>query len=375
MTHNIVVLGGGYTGTMCAIRLARRSRRMRGQDVTVTLVNPSERFTERLRMHQIATGQRVKDIRLPDLLAGTGVTFVNSRAVTLGVHVVGLANGRSLPFDTLVFAIGSVADTASVPGAGEFAYTLDTPADAKRLPANGTIAVCGGGLTGIESAAEIAEQHPAAHVVLLTRDAPGGMMSPKARAYLDRSLARLGVEVRAGVEVTKVLPDGVELAGGETLPVDACLWTVGFLPPPLAREAGLEVDARGRIVVDETLRSVSHPSIYAIGDSAAVKQSWGIIHGTCQSGIPTGVYAADAIARRLRGKAVKPFRFGYIHQPVSLGRRDAVIQFTKRDDRPGRWFLTGRAARLYKEVVTSSPAPTYRMSKRLNVPLAMLSRP
>jgi NADH dehydrogenase FAD-containing subunit len=374
MTHNIVVLGGGYTGTMCAIRLARRTRRM-PEDVTVTLVNPSERFTERLRMHQIATGQRLKDIRLPDLLAGTGVTFVKSRAVALGQHVVSLENGRSLSFDTLVFAIGSVADTHSVPGAGEFAYTLDTPADAKRLSTKGTVAVCGGGLTGIESAAEIAEQHPAAHVVLLSRDNPGWMMSPKARAYLEKSLARLGVEVRAGVEVTKVLPDGLELSGGETLPVDACLWTVGFVPPPLAREAGLAVDAHGRIVVDETLRSVSHPSIYAIGDSAAVTQPWGVIHGTCQSGIPTGVYAADAIVRRLRGKRVKPFRFGYIHQPVSLGRRDAVIQFTKRDDRPGRWFLTGRAARIYKEVVTSSPPPTYRLSKRLSVPLAMLRRP
>lgn len=90
---------------------------------------------------------------------------------------------------------------------------------------------------------------------------------------------------------------------------------------------------------------------------------------------PSGVYAADAIVRRLRGKRVKPFRFGYIHQPVSLGRRDAVIQFTKRDDRPGCWFLTGRAARIYKEVVTSSPAPTRRLSKRLSVPLAVLRRP
>lgn len=187
-------------------------------DVTVTLVNPSERFTERLRMHQIATRQPVQDIRLPDLVKGTGVRFVNSRAVTLGAHVVSLENGRSLPFDALVFAIGSVADTASVLGAGEFTYTLDTPTDAKRPPATGTIAVCGGGLTGIESAAEIAEQHPAAHVVLLTKDTPGWMMSPKARAYLDKSLSGLGVEIRAGVEVIKVLPDGVELAGGETRP-------------------------------------------------------------------------------------------------------------------------------------------------------------
>jgi NADH dehydrogenase FAD-containing subunit len=118
---------------------------------------------------------------------------------------------------------------------------------------------------------------------------------------------------------------------------------------------------------------VSHPSTYAIGDAAAIRQSWGTIHGTCQSGIPSGAYAADAVARRLHGRKVKPFRFGYIHQPVSLGRRDAVIQFTRADDSPRRWFLTGRMAILYKEFVTSSPPTTYRLSRRLNVPAAALS--
>jgi NADH dehydrogenase FAD-containing subunit len=118
---------------------------------------------------------------------------------------------------------------------------------------------------------------------------------------------------------------------------------------------------------------VSHPSTYAIGDAAAVRQAWGTIHGTCQSGIPSGAHAADAIARRLRGREAKPFRFGYIHQPVSLGRRDAVIQFTRADDSPRRWFLAGRLAVAYKEFVTSSPMTTYRLSKRLTIPTAALS--
>jgi hypothetical protein len=79
------------------------------------------------------------------------------------------------------------------------------------------------------------------------------------------------------------------------------------------------------------------------------------------------------VTRRLRGRKVKPFRFGYIHQPVSLGRKDAVIQFTRADDSPRRWFLTGRMAVLYKEFVTSSPPLTYRLARRLNIPAAALS--
>jgi NADH:ubiquinone reductase (H+-translocating) len=118
---------------------------------------------------------------------------------------------------------------------------------------------------------------------------------------------------------------------------------------------------------------VSHPDVVAIGDAAAIRQPWGTIHGTCQSGIPSGAHAADNIARVLAGKAAKPFRFGYIHQPVSLGRKDAVIQFTHADDTPRRWFLSGRAAVIYKELVTSSPLPAYRMSRRLTVPAALLA--
>jgi NADH dehydrogenase len=170
-----------------------------------------------------------------------------------------------------------------------------------------------------------------------------------------------------------VLPGAVELAGGELVESDACLWTTGFVASPLAAESGMTVDARGRVVVDETLRSVSHPSVYAIGDSAAIQQGWGVIHGTCQSGIPSGAHAASVIARRIRGKKAKPFRFGYYHQPVSLGRKDAVIQFTHPDDSPSRWYLTGRWAIAYKESVTSSPMKTYRLSKRISVPARALS--
>jgi NADH:ubiquinone reductase (H+-translocating) len=379
--HPIVVLGAGYTGMMCAIGMARRTRRHGGR---VTLVNPSARFVERLRMHQIATGQHLDDVSIPDLLAGTGVEFVQGRATRIDpvareVRVDTADGARPLAYETLVYAIGSVADVGTVPGVDAHAYTLNSPQTAARLAARlaevpgGTVAVCGGGLTGIEAATEIAESHPGVRVTLLTRDLPGSMMSQRARGYLNRALDRLGIEVRAGVEVTKVLPDAVELAGGELVPVDACVWTTGFVARPLAAEAGYAVDRYGRIVVDPTLRSVSHPSTYAIGDAAAIRQSWGTIHGTCQSGIPSGAYTAETVARRLRGRKVRPFRFGYIHQPVSLGRRDAVIQFTRADDSPRRWYLTGRLAVLYKEFVTSSPPITYRVSRRLNVPAAALS--
>jgi NADH:quinone reductase (non-electrogenic) len=358
--HRIVVLGAGYTGVMAAVNLAARTKRR--DDVAITVVNATERFTERLRLHQTASGQELADLRIPDLLGDIEFVCGWVTRVDVEARTVRVDDERVLEYDTLVYALGGVTDTSTVPGVDEHAFTLDSRHDAEllahRLPEVTTVAVCGSGLTGLEAAAEIAEQHPHLEVVLLGREEPGAAMGPKARSHVDGVLARLGVRVRSGVEIIKVLPDAVTLAGGETVAADVVLWTSGVRISPLAPD--LETDDRGRIVTDPALRSVSHPNVYAIGDAAAVWQGYGLMHGTCQSGMPTGAHAAVSIVRELKGKEPRPFRFGYYHLPVSLGRGDAVVQFTKPDGSPRRMALTGRRAVWYKETVSSAPWPTYR---------------
>ncbi|MEU7744785.1 FAD-dependent oxidoreductase [Nonomuraea sp. NPDC049158] len=389
---NILILGAGYTGIAAAIRAATRTRRYGGK---VTLVSASPRFTERLRLHQTAAGERLRDHAIADIIAGTGIDLVLVRVSALdperhevtvngvvtinGVATVdgeGADTRRVIAYDKLIYALGTVTD-ASTPGVAEHAYVYDDHDQAVRLARRlseldrGTVVVAGGGLTGVESATELAEAHPNLRVVLLSRGRPGSMMGEKARAYVERAMDRLGIQVRDGAEVTKVLPDAVELAGGELVHSDATLWTAGTKGLPLAAEAGLTVDGQGRIVVDAALRSESHPDVYAVGDAAAVRQPYGVMHGTCQGGIPTGLHAADALADGLRGRAVKAFRFGYVHQPLSLGRRDAVIQFTHPDDTPRRAYLKGRWAIAYKETVSGSPMPTYRLLKHGLVPVGL----
>jgi NADH dehydrogenase FAD-containing subunit len=359
--HRIVILGAGYAGTAAAMSLAGRVRRR--DDVRITLVSASPRFTERLRLHQVAAGERVADLRLPDLLRRTGIALEIGwvTAIDAGAHSVRVDDARVLGYDTLIYALGGVADT-SVPGAADHAYVMNSAHDAHllsaKLRAARSVVVCGSGLTGVETAAEIASTS-AATVTLAGRSEPGAEVGPRARAYLQRSLSRLGVTVRAGAPVTKVLPDGVELATGELVPGDVVVWSTGVRVPPLAAAAGLTTDRLGRIVTDRFLRSVSHPDVYAIGDAAAIEQDYGIMHGTCQSGMPTGVAAARNIARSLTGRRPAAFRFGYVHTPISLGRHDAVVQFTHRDHTPGRFFLTGRLAAWYKETVSSAPWPAY----------------
>ncbi|GAA1282157.1 oxidoreductase [Planotetraspora silvatica] len=369
--HRVLVLGAGYAGMAAAIQLAARVKRR--EDVRVTLVNPQERFTERLRLHLSATGQQVAEMDIPELLEGTGAQFARGwvTAVDPDAKTVRIDDDRVLHYDTLVYGLGSLADTAAVPGVEDHAYNLDSVQDAEVLAdrlarlGRGTVVVGGSGLTGVESAAEIAERHPELNVVLLGRREPGAAMTPKAKAYLQAALERLNVHVRGGIEVVKVLPGSVELAGGESIAADVVLWTSGTRVSPLAAAAGLTVDERGRIVTDAALRSVSHPDVYAVGDAAAIRQGYGVMHGTCQGGMPTGVHAAVSIFRTLNGKQPKPFRFGYYHTPVSLGRHDAVVQFTHPDDSPRRVHLTGRIAARYKETVTASPWPTYGRMKKM----------
>ncbi|MFD4976533.1 NAD(P)/FAD-dependent oxidoreductase [Streptomyces sp. NPDC058424] len=369
--YRVVILGAGYAGMAAAVQLAARVKRRGGVEVTV--VNAQERFTERMRLHMTATGQRVAELSIPQLLDGTGARFVRGwvTAVDADAKTVRIDDDRVLPYDTLVYGLGSVADTSAVPGVEDHTYTLSSAQDAELLGdrlerlGSGTVVVVGSGLTGIESAAEIAERHPELNVVLLGRTEPGAAMNPKAKAYVHAALERLGVRVRTGVEVVKALPDALELAGGESIAADAVLWTSGTRVSPLAAAGGLAVDERGRIITDAALRSVSHPEVYAVGDAAAIRQGYGVMHGTCQGGMPTGVHAALSIDRALRGKQPTPFRFGYYHTPVSLGRGDAVVQFTRPDDSPRRICLTGRMAVRYKETVTASPWPTYGRMKKM----------
>lgn len=369
--HHVVVLGAGYAGMSAAIQLAVRVKHR--DDVRVTVVNAQERFTERLRLHMTATGKQPAQLNTRELLAGTGIEFVAGwvTSVDAGAKTVRIDDDRLLRYDTLVYGLGGVADAAAVPGAEDHGHTLNSARDAELLAGRlaplgrGTVVVGGSGLTGVESAAEIAERYPELDVVLLGRREPGAAMNPTAKAYLAAALERLGVTVHSGVEVTKVLPDAVDLAGGERFAADVVLWTSGTRASPSAAAAGLAVDERGRIVTDQALRSVSHPDVYAVGDAAAIHQGYGVMHGTCQGGMPSGVHAAVSIVRALRGKRPKPFRFGYYHTAVSLGRDDAVVQFTHPDGSARRVCLTGRRAARYKEMVTAAPWSTYERMKKM----------
>lgn len=363
MQHRIVVLGAGYTGAVVAGRLARRLRR---EDVTITLVNAEPDFVERVRMHQLATGQDLKPRPLDEMFAGTGVELRLARVASVDVdrRTVAVDTGETLAYDSLVYALGSAWNDQAVPGVREHAHEIASRPGALRLRerlaalgAGQSVLVVGGGLTGLEAATEIAEARPDLDVALAARGALGDWLSAKGRAHLRTVTDRLGITVHEHAAVTAVAADGVTTADGREVPADVTVWTTGFAVHPIARATTLEVTDHGRIVVDATMRSVSHPDVYAVGDAAlAMGPGDKPLRMSCASGVPMAWQAADALAARLTGTKVPSGSIRYYQQCVSLGRKEGLIQFVTADDQAVERALTGRLAARYKELICKGAA-------------------
>ncbi|MFF4562393.1 NAD(P)/FAD-dependent oxidoreductase [Streptomyces sp. NPDC001435] len=366
MQHRIIVLGAGYTGAIAAGRLAKRLHR---EDVAITLVNAEPDFVERVRMHQLATGQDLKPRPFSEMFADTGVELRLAKVTGVDADrrtvAVSDANGtEELEYDTLVYALGSGWNDQAVAGTAEHAHEIAGRPGAlrlrerlARLDAGQPVVVVGGGLTGLEAATEIAEARPDLDVALAARGGLGDWLSPKGRRHLRKVFDRLGITVHEHAAVTSVGADRVTTADGTSVPAAVTVWTTGFAVHPIARATTLEVTDTGRIVVDRTMRSVSHPDVYAIGDAALVAGPGDKpLRMSCASGVPTAWQAADAIAARLTGGKLPNVPLRYFNQCISLGRKEGLIQYVTADDRAVRAALTGRLAAVYKELVCKGAA-------------------
>lgn len=345
MAH-IVVLGAGYAGLTAALRIGRGHQ--------VTLVTAERHFTERIRLHEFVAGRTSVSIPLSELTRGRGIATVQDTVTAVEPHrkVVRTDSGREITYDSLVYALGSRTDMTT-PGVAEHACTVEGAGDLRaRLRAGtGPVVVVGGGLTGIELAAELGEAYPDRHVELVSAQEPGDRLSVKGKVYVRTVLERLGVEVRSGVRVSRV-DKGVLRTDAGNIAAEVIVWAASFAVSALAKEAGLAVDDRKRVRVDATLRSESHPDIYVVGDAAAGHiPGTGELRMSCASGMPLGAHAADAIRARSAGREPKPLRFRYFVQCVSLGRRDGLIQAVQADDTPKERILRGRVAAWVKEAV------------------------
>ena len=345
------------------MRLAGKVAR---QNVHIALVNESDTFTERPRLLQFATNQVIQWRSLPQILRQTHVQFIQGRVTSIDhaqheIVVVDQQHTHHMEYDYLVYALGSVTDRQTVPGLAEYAYTLaasgplSAAALRETLPSveakHGHVVICGGGATGIETAAEVATAYPDIKVHLVTQGSFSLFLGKTVASSIRRSLTRLGIEIIDQTTVAAVRAHSVVIDQGSEIPCDLCVWTGGFVALPLAREAGLAVNERNQIVVDPFLRSISHPEIYAIGDAAHPREDPGVpvVRMSAVTATIMGAHGADCLSAVLRGKTPRPLSFAYLGQGIALGRHNAIGFNNYPDDKPYPPYFTGWLGYLIRE--------------------------
>ncbi|WP_425954557.1 NAD(P)/FAD-dependent oxidoreductase [Xylanimonas sp. McL0601] len=348
MRTQILVLGAGYAGVMAANRLTQRD------DVDIMLVNPRPHFVERIRLHQLVGGTHDAVQPFAHVLAdAVRVVVDEAAAIDAPRRRVLLANGDELSYDYLVYAVGSSPSDSGVPGVDEHAFPVSSFESATQLrraladEPDAPVVVVGGGPTGIETAAELAEQGRDVTLVAGTVVAP--YFNEPGRRSLTKRLLRLGVTVITGTRVTRVTDGFVELADGQHVPTGITVWATGFEPSDLAARSGLATDPEGRLLADETLTSIDDDRIVGAGD--AVSPSGVPERMSCQAAEPLGMRAAETVLARLAGRRPELLANPFFGQCVALGRGGATAQISRSDDTATWMFVGGKAGAWLKEQV------------------------
>ncbi len=343
----VVIAGGGFGGLYTALALASKRHHP-----PILLIEPGERFLFLPLLYELLSGElRSWEIcpRYDALLAGRGVAWLRDRvtAVDANSHQVHMASGRSLQFSQLVLATGGGNETFGVPGAQEHGLFFRTLADVERLNqlvetlrqrrgAQQRIAIVGAGPSGVELACKLADLLAGAATIALIEQGPTAL--PQARAFnREQALAALqrrNVRLHTATAVQAVEADQLRLAGGQTLAVDATIWTAGLRlqPPPISPAAAS--DRRGRLWVSPELRLLHSANIYALGDVAALApqasdqdRDDGLqpLPTTAQVAFQQAECLANNLMRAAAGEPQEPFQFQDLGEMLSLGIGEASV--------------------------------------------------
>jgi selenide,water dikinase len=303
LSTRLVLAGGGHAH-LFVLESLLRGRRPTGLDVTLVAQDRQHAYSGMLP-GLVGGRYQPEDVLLdlPALARVANADFVEATitAVEPDTRAVVLADGKRLAYDLLSVAVGSATAGADVPGVRDRAILIK-PIDrgltivpaveravAAAAPGAPSVAVVGGGAGGVELALNLRARlrllgRPDARIrVVEESDRILGDRSAACRRAAEAALSRAWVGLVLGGRVIAVERDRLVLRSGATVPADLVIWAAGAAGPPLLADSGLALDERGFLRVDSTLRSVSHPEVFAAGDSATLER---------QPGLPkSGVYA------------------------------------------------------------------------------------
>lgn len=380
----ICILGGGFGGLYTALKLESLVWPDEKKP-QVLLIDQSKNFVFKPMLYELLSGEvEPWEIAPPfaDLLTNTSIQFRQDRAKYLhpvddrvkngpvpcagSVH---LESGAVVDYDWLVLALGAGSKLDLVPGAADYALPFSTIDDAckvndklkewerknfsKGFPTR--VVVVGCGYSGVELAATISERLQDKGVVqavnvenTICPSAPPGNREAALKILQERNVELLLGYIVSSIskasekgdqESEKVDPVKLNLElkpaergiQGQTLEADLVLWTVGSKPQlpqlePCDRPQKIPLNSRGQVETDETLRVKGSPHIFAIGDSAAFRDSTGkILPATAQVAIQQADYTGWNLWAAINDRPLLPFRFQNLGEMITLGRYDGAV--------------------------------------------------
>jgi NADH:ubiquinone reductase (H+-translocating) len=355
----IVVAGAGYAGLHVALRLTARLRRK--PTMELVLVDRHDYHQVITELPRVAAGTRAAGaVRIPlqDMLAAQ-VRFAQTEIN--GFDLAGrrlLTAGGPIGWRWLVLALGSRPNDFAIPGLADRALSLYSASDAERVWAAvsnaltaaaaetgperqhrlATVVVGGGGATGVELAGELAEILPEAvrsrglapgrPAVQLIEAGPTILAgsSPQLIGKATKILADLGVQVRTNAAIAAATDEGFRLADGQLVEGGVFVWAGGLKAPELVADSGLPTGHNGRVKVDQYLRVLDHPDIYAAGDLASVTdpRTGHVLPPLAQVALEEGETVARNLAAEQEGRPLEAFTFHDKGFVVSVGTRRGV---------------------------------------------------
>ncbi|OUS96402.1 NAD(P)/FAD-dependent oxidoreductase [Rhodococcus sp. NCIMB 12038] len=347
-SDRVLVLGSGFAGLWAALGAARRLDEL-GAAGTVDVTVISAKPFHDIRVRNYEADLSACRIPLADLLDPVGVGHITAEVTAIDtaartVTVSGDGAGGTQRYDRLVLALGSRVAKPDIPGLREFGFDVDTYDGAMKLQrhlatlSNGragagaaTAVVVGAGLTGIETASELPGMlaktcHGEPRVVLIDHNPHvGSDMGDSARPVIEAGLSDNGVETMTGVGVAAVDEHGVTLSSGEVLAAETVVWCAGMRANPLTAQLDAERDRLGRLPVDDYLRVIGSPGVFAAGDVAAARVDEGHLSVmSCQHGRPMGRYAGYNVVSDLLDEPMLPLRIPWYATILDLGPAGAV---------------------------------------------------
>jgi NADH:quinone reductase (non-electrogenic) len=371
----IVIVGGGAGGLELASRLGRKlGRRNRAY---VTLVDAALTHLWKPLLHEVAAGTLNSYEDALEYLAQAswrGFEFLLGRfhrldrknkmihlASTLGTDDAVIIPERSVPYDLLVLAIGSVTNDFGIPGVREYCSFLDNREQADHFQqrlletymqaqtqgvtaGSGllNVAIVGAGATGVELAAEL---HHTAHQfvaygfdrivpekdVKLTLIEAADRILPALPSRIsepaERELKRLNVDVHTAKRVTRVTPNGLYMHDGMFVHAALKVWAAGIKAPDFLKDIdGLETNRLNQLLVRRTLQTTRDGDVFALGDCASCPRPGydRPVPPTAQAAHQQASMLARSLALRLANRPLPVYTYRDYGSLVSLSEYTTV---------------------------------------------------